>query len=382
MPNRARKTRFTEWWWTVDRTLLFTVLILMAFGFVLSLAASPPIALKRSLPAFYYVERHALFLIPSVIVMIATSFLSQRMIRRVALVVFVLAFFGLLATFFLGMEVKGAARWLTIGSFSVQPSEFIKPAFVVIAGWLMAEGLRRPGFPGNLLVIALLGIIATLLMLQPDFGQTMLIVMIWAGMFFVASMPWFWVLMAAAAASGGLAAAYTMLPHVQSRIDRFFHGTGDNLQVNTAVASISHGGWFGVGPGEGIVKRTLPDSHTDFIFAVAGEEFGVLLLLLLVVIFSFIALRGLWHAIKMDDSFTRLTVSGLTFLFGLQAIINISVNLNLIPAKGMTLPFISYGGSSMIAGAFAMGLLLALTRRRLTGTRGISSPPFSNGQGA
>jgi cell division protein FtsW len=348
--------------------MLLTVLVLMVCGFVLSFAASPPIALKRSLPAFYYVERHALFLLPSIMVMIGVSFLSARLARRVSLIVFAGMLVGLVGTLFLGMEVKGATRWLNFGAFSLQPSEFIKPAFVVIAAWLMGEGQRREGFPGNLLTIALLGLIISLLMLQPDFGQTMLLVLIWGGMFFVASMPWFWVLMTGAAASGGLAAAYTMLPHVQSRIDRFLHGTGDNLQVETAVSSISHGGWLGVGPGEGIVKRSLPDSHTDFIFAVAGEEFGILICLVLVAIFSFIVLRGLWHAIRSEDNFTRLAVTGLTLLFGFQAIINIGVNLNLIPAKGMTLPFISYGGSSMIAGAFGMGLLLALTRRRKRGS--------------
>ncbi len=364
---RARKTKFTEWWWTVDRLMLFTVLVLMVCGFVLSFAASPPIALKRSLPAFYYVERHALFLIPSIAVMIATSFLTPRLVRRVSLAVFAAMLLGLAGTLFIGAEVKGATRWLSFGAFSIQPSEFIKPAFIVIAAWLMSEGQRRPGFPGNLIVLALLGFIISLLMLQPDLGQTILIVIIWGGMFFVASMPWFWVLMTATAAGGGLAAAYTMLPHVQSRIDRFLHGTGDTLQVDTAVESISHGGWLGVGPGEGIVKRSLPDSHTDFIFAVAGEEFGILVCLALVAIFSFIVLRGLWHAIKMEDHFTRLAVTGLTLLFGMQAIINMGVNLNLIPAKGMTLPFISYGGSSMIAGAFGVGLLLALTRKRKAG---------------
>jgi cell division protein FtsW len=380
MTNRAQKTQFTEWWWTVDRALLFTVLMLMVFGFVLSFAASPPIALKRSLPAFYYVERHALFLIPSLIIMIATSFLTPRLVRRVSLVVFIAMLLGLIATLFFGTEVKGATRWLNFGTFSLQPSEFIKPAFVVIAAWLMSEGQRREGLPGNLIVIALLGLIVSLLILQPDFGQTMLLVIIWGGMFFVASMPWFWVLMTAAAAGGGLAAAYALLPHVQSRIDRFLHGTGDNLQVDTAVESISHGGWLGVGPGEGIIKRSLPDSHTDFIFAVAGEEFGILICLVLVLIFSFIVLRGLWHAIKIEDAFTRLAVTGLTLLFGLQAVINIGVNLNLIPAKGMTLPFISYGGSSMIAGAFGMGLLLALARRRTGNALRHAPARFSGGQ--
>ena len=366
MTSRARKTRFSEWWWTVDRPMLFSVLVLMAAGFVLSLAASPPIALKRSLPAFYYVQRHAMFLIPSVFLMVGVSLLSPRMIRRVSLYLFCAMFLALIATLFIGVEVKGATRWLNFASFSLQPSEFIKPAFVVVAGWLMAEGLRQRRFPGTLLAAALLGCVLALFLLQPDFGQTVLLSAIWAGMFFIASMPWFWIFMLSAAGGGGLAAAYVMLPHVQSRIDRFLHGTGDNLQVNTAVASISHGGWFGVGPGEGIVKRSLPDSHTDFIFSVAGEEFGIIFLIALVGIFSFIVLRGLWFAIRSEDNFTRLSVAGLTLLFGLQALINIAVNLNLIPAKGMTLPFISYGGSSMIAGALGMGFLLALTRRRST----------------
>lgn len=366
MPSRAKKTRFSEWWWTVDRPLLFAVLLLMVIGLVLSFAASPPIALKRSLPAFYYVERHSLFLVPSLALMLAASFLSPRHVRRAALILFGSMLLALVATLFIGIEVKGARRWIGFGAFSLQPSEFIKPAFVVLAGWLMAEGLRQRRFPGNLLAFGLLAAVLALFLMQPDFGQTVLLSAIWAGMFFIASMPWFWVMMISAAGGGGLAAAYVMLPHVQSRIDRFIHGTGDNLQVNTAVASISHGGWLGVGPGEGVVKRSLPDSHTDFIFSVAGEEFGILLCLVIVAIFSFIVLRGLWYAIKSDDSFTRLSVSGLTIMFGLQAIINIAVNLQLMPAKGMTLPFISYGGSSMIAGALGMGFLLALTRRRLT----------------
>lgn len=366
MVSRAEKTALGEWWWTIDRLLLVALLVLIGGGVVMSFAAGPGAALREGLPPFHFVERHLLFLGPALVVLIGTSFLSPRQVRRVCIVLLVLMLFALVATLFIGAESKGARRWLHFAGFSVQPSEFLKPAFVVVAGWLMSESMRRSDIPGNLVTLGLLAAIVGLLVRQPDFGQTMLIVSVWGVMFFIASMPWLWVMLLGAAGAGGIVAAYRMLPHVHDRIDRFLTRAGDTFQVDMARESIMRGGWFGVGPGEGVVKRSIPDSHTDFVFSVMGEEFGIALCVVTVTLFGFVVLRGLWHALRQHDPFCRLSIAGLVTLFGVQSAINMSVNLQLIPAKGMTLPFVSYGGSSMIAVAFGTGLMLALSRRRPT----------------
>jgi cell division protein FtsW len=241
----------------------------------------------------------------------------------------------------------------------------MKPAFVVIVAWLFAENSRRTDIPGNLFALILLATVAALLVAEPDFGQTMLIAIAWSALFFMAGMPWIWIVGIAAAAVGAVFAAYSMLPHVAGRIDRFLSPqSGDTFQVDTALESILRGGWLGRGPGEGTVKRILPDAHTDFIFAVAVEEFGIILCIGLITVFALIVIRGLTSSLKSEDAFVRLATAGLIVLFGVQSVINMAVNLNLMPAKGMTLPFISYGGSSMVAVAFGMGLLLAFTRHR------------------
>jgi cell division protein FtsW len=261
--------------------------------------------------------------------------------------------------------VKGARRWIDFAGISLQPSEFVKPAFIIVVAWLFAENTRRADIPGNLFALILLGIMVALLIAEPDFGQTMLIAIAWGALFFMAGVPWIWIAGLAAAAGGGIVAAYLALPHVAGRIDRFITPTsGDTFQIDTAMESILRGGWFGQGPGEGTVKRILPDAHTDFIFAVAAEEFGIILCIALVAVFAVVVLRGLSKSLRSDQPFVRLSAAGLIVLFGVQSLINMAVNLKLMPAKGMTLPFISYGGSSMIAVALGMGLLLALTRRR------------------
>jgi cell division protein FtsW len=307
---------------------------------------------------------------PALAVMIGTSFLSPRQARRVSLVVLAIALALMLAVLFVGVENNGSRRWINIGGLSIQPSEFMKPAFVVICAWLFAENSRRRDIPGNVFALILLATAAALLVAEPDFGQTMLIAVAWGALFFMAGMPWMWIAALGMAAVGGIFAAYTMLPHVAGRINRFLAPhTGDTFQVDTAMDSIMNGGWLGRGPGEGTVKRILPDAHTDFIFAVAAEEFGIIICIGLVMIFAFVVLRGLSNSQRSPDAFTRLASAGLIVLFGVQAVINMGVNLSILPAKGMTLPFISYGGSSMIAVAFGMGLILALTRRRREGER-------------
>jgi cell division protein FtsW len=365
MVSRADRSAFAEWWWTVDKYLLAGLLALMFGGVVLSLAGSPAVAERLGYDSFHFVKRHVAFFLPAVLVMIGTSFLSPRHVRRAALIVFVVSIVLMLLTLFVGVEVKGARRWITILGLSVQPSEFMKPAFVVVVAWLFAENSRRSDIPGNVFALILLAIVVALLVAEPDFGQTMLITIAWGALFFMAGVPWLWIAVLGTAALGGVFAAYATLPHVAGRIDRFISPqSGDTFQIDRALESILHGGWLGRGPGEGIVKRVLPDAHTDFIFAVAAEEFGIIICIGLVLVFALVVFRGLGNSLKNEDPFLRLSAAGLVVLFGVQSVINMAVNLNLIPAKGMTLPFISYGGSSMLAIAFEMGLLLALTRRR------------------
>ncbi len=365
MVSRADRTAFAEWWWTVDRYLLAGFIALMIGGVVLSLAGSPAVAERLGYDSYHFVDRHLAFFLPALAVMVATSFLSPRQARRAAMIVFVVALVLMLAVLFAGTEVNGSRRWINLLGLSLQPSEFMKPAFVVIVAWLFAENTRRPDIPGNLFALILLAIVAALLIAEPDFGQTMLITIAWGALFFMAGVPWFWIAGLGLAGVGGIFAAYSTLPHVAGRIDRFISPqSGDTFQVDTALQSIMRGGWLGRGPGEGTVKRILPDAHTDFIFAVAAEEFGIIICVGLVIVFALVVLRGLSDALKKEDAFMRLAASGLVVLFGVQSVINMAVNLNLMPAKGMTLPFISYGGSSMLAIAFGMGLLLALTRRR------------------
>jgi len=365
MVSRADRSSFAEWWWTVDKILLAALIALMVGGVVLSLAGSPAVAERLGYDSFHFVKRHVAFFVPAVAVMIATSFLTPRQVRRTSLVVMVVMIVLMMATLFVGTDVKGARRWIDFAGLSIQPSEFVKPAFVVIVAWLFAENSRRSDIPGNVFALILLAIVAALLVAEPDFGQTMLITIAWSALFFMAGMPWIWIVGLALAAAGGTFVAYTALPHVAGRIDRFLSPqSGDTFQVDTAMQSILRGGWLGQGPGEGTVKRILPDAHTDFIFAVAAEEFGIIICIGLVAVFALVVFRGLSKSLKNEDPFTRLAAAGLVVLFGVQSLINMAVNLKLIPAKGMTLPFISYGGSSMIAVAFGMGLLLALTRRR------------------
>jgi cell division protein FtsW len=365
MVSRTQRTPFGEWWWTIDRLMLAALCTLMLAGIVLSLAASPPVANRIGLEPFYFVHKHVMFLVPAFLVMVATSFLSPLAIRRLAVAVFAVSLVLVLATLAFGAEVKGARRWIVILGLNIQPSEFLKPAFVILIAWLFGESSKRSDMPANTISLCLLIVVITLLVLQPDFGQTMLVVLVWNALFFMAGMRVVWVFGLGSAAILGLAGAYYTVPHVAARIKRFIDpSSGDTFQIDTAVESFMRGGWFGRGPGEGTVKRILPDSHADFVFAVAAEEFGIVLCLVLVALFAFIVIRALRHAMRNDDPFARFAAAGLAILFGLQSTINMSVNLHLIPAKGMTLPFISYGGSSMISLAYGMGMLLALTRAR------------------
>src|SRR4029079_1756225 len=350
MVSRTVRTPFGDWWWPVDRAVLAAMFGLMLGGIILSLAASPPVAVRLNLDAFHFGHRHILFLAPTVAVLLAASFLTPRQIRRVALLVFLISLVLVAVTPYFGAEITGARRWLVLFGVNVQPSEFLKPAFVVLIAWLFAESTRRPEMPANTAALALLVAVVALLMMQPDFGQTMLMALVWGALFFMAGMRLIWVGGLAGLAGAGLVSAYFTVPHVAQRLQRFIDkSAGGTFNIDMALESFARGGWFGRGPCEGTVKRILPESHTDFVFAVGAEEFGIAFCLMLMALFAFIVIRALRHAQRNEDPFSRFAASGLAILFGLQSAINMAVNLHLMPAKGMTLPFVSYGGSSMIS---------------------------------
>ncbi len=368
MLSRAERSFFSDWWWTVDRWLIVGLCTLMVLGVVFTMAGSPPVAERLGLPTFHFVNRHLIYLAPAAAVMAGVSLLTPRGVRRTALILYTIGMLGVFAALQFGVEIKGARRWI----FGFQPSEFVKPCFVVLAAWAFSEGARRRDVPGTVFAVLLLPATIIPFMLQPDFGQTVLVSVVWGGLFFLAGLHLLWV---AAIGTIGLLGgyfAYMFLPHVRARFDKFLSaGTdgpanhpGNSFQSDSAVNSFVQGGWFGKGPGEGTIKRSLPDSHTDFIFAVTGEEFGVIVAFLVMTIFAFIVLRGLLLAMRNEDPFCRFATAGLIMLFGMQSAINMGVNLHLLPAKGMTLPFISYGGSSLISLAIGMGFLIAVTRRR------------------
>jgi cell division protein FtsW len=381
MISRVERTPVSEWWWTVDRPLLFAVISLMIGGVVLSLAASPGVAERLDLDLFHFVNRQVMFLIPAALVMFGVSLLNPRGIRRVALITFLIFWPAMILALFIGPEIKGAHRWLQVGPFGVQPSEFVKPAFIVLAAWLFAEGARRDDIPGHAMAIILFGAVVGVLVLQPDFGQTMLIGIVWGALFFLAGLRWLYMGGLAGVGLAGIFVAYQIVPHVRERIAKFLDpGAGENFQAERAFESFVTGGWLGKGPGEGTIKRVLPDAHTDFIFAVTGEEFGIFFCLVLLGLIAFVVLRGLWHAMNEEEPFARLAVAGITMLFGLQSAINMAVNVQLMPAKGMTLPFISYGGSSLISLALGMGMLIALTRKRPRAKLEAGANPLPVGQ--
>ena len=354
-----------RWWWTVDRWALAALLMLLALGALLTQAASPAVAERIGLEAGHFTLRHFVFLPAAAAIVFLFSLLSTRGVRRLATIGFAVSLLLTVATLLFGAEIKGATRWLSLGFMSLQPSEFLKPFFAVVTAWMFSAGIANNGFPGRTIAGALLVTVLSVLVLQPDIGMAVVVTAVWGAQFFVAGLPMIWVIGCCVAGVVGLVTAYFAIPHVTVRVDRFLDpSSGDSYQIDRAMEAFSLGGFFGRGPGEGMVKQVLPDAHTDFIFAVAAEEYGLLFCLLLLLLFAFVTLRGLSRLLREEDLFVVLAAAGLLAQFGLQAVINIGVNLHLLPTKGMTLPFISYGGSSMLALAAGMGMLLALTRRR------------------
>ncbi len=355
---------FGQWWWTVDRTMLAAFVVLIVFGILMVTTASPPIAENLGLGYYHFLKRHIIMLFPAAFMLFAVSFLRPREIWRLGSILFVGCIAALILVLFTGMEIKGAQRWLHIAGFSLQPSEFMKPAFAIVSAWLMAKQKDNPAFRGNAAAAVLYFVTISLLLLQPDLGMTVIVTFILATQIFLAGFPFRFLILFGFAGIAGLFGAYFALPHVKSRIDRFLDPeSGDNFQVDKSIEAFQNGGFLGTGPGQGTVKLSLPDAHADFIFSVAGEELGLFFILIIIALFAFVMLRGLGRLSQSEDMFSVLAAGGLLTMFGLQAIVHMGSALHLLPAKGMTLPFISYGGSSILSMGLSMGIVLALTRR-------------------
>lgn len=364
--TRTDRSLIAEWWFSVDRPMLGALLLLMGVGAVVSLAASPAAAHKIGLEPLYFFKRHLLYLLPALVLLLSASMLSPKLIRRAGLVLFGGGLILILLALFQGVEKNGAVRWLILsGGQSVQPSEFVKAGMVILTAWLFAEAGKRPDMPALPLALGVLAIFVGLLVLQPDIGQATLAVLVWSGLFFLAGYSLIWIAFVGVAGLAAFAAAYFSIAHVKSRVDRFLApADADTHQTDVALAAFREGGWLGRGPGEGTITPKLPDAYADYIFAVIAEEFGLIFCLLLVCLYTFITWRGLRAAARSRDPFIRLALSGLIMLFGFQTLINMAVNVDMLPAKGMTLPFLSYGGSSLTAIALTMGLALGLAKRR------------------
>jgi cell division protein FtsW len=363
--SRTDDSIFGRWWWSIDRWMITAIISIIACGAILALAASPAVAKHYDLDTFFFARRHFMIIPISLIVMFGVSLLDKRGVRQLAVICFGFSICLLGFTFFNGVEVKGATRWIKLGGIQIQPSEFVKPSFIIISAWMFAAWRLKENFPGYLVSVGLYLVVVALLLIQPDVGMTILISVIWGVQFFLAGLPMLLVLVIGLVFIAGGFTAYFNFTHVQSRIDRFFDPAGSEaFQVARSLEAFRNGGIFGRGPGEGHVKEVLPDAHADFIFAVAGEEFGLVMTLFIVSLFIFIVLRGFIKAFKENDLFVQLAVVGLLVQFALQAIINMASTLNLMPTKGMTLPLVSYGGSSMLASAIGLGMVLALTRER------------------
>jgi cell division protein FtsW len=367
---RTDTSTLGRWWWTVDRWTVTALVLLIVAGMILSVTASPPVATRIDLEPLHFVRRHMALLVPAGMTLFLVSLLSPRGVRRLALAVFVVAVALLITTLAAGTEVKGASRWISLGGFTLQPSEFVKPGFAVVAAWMFAEHHRsrstqRARFPGNLVATALFAMVFGLLLMQPDLGMAFVVSAVWFTQFCMAGLSLAWVGLFALLGMVALIGAYLFFPHVASRVDRFLDpASGDSYQIDRALEAFMNGGLFGRGPGEGTVKRFIPDAHSDFVFAVVGEEFGLIACLAILGLFAFVVLRGLTRLLQERNLFVLLAASGLLVQFGLQALINLASTVRLMPTKGMTLPFLSYGGSSLLALAIGMGMLLALTRHR------------------
>jgi len=371
-PAEAGEAILPRWWRTVDRWTIFCVLLLFAVGLLLGLAASPPLAERNGLDPFYYVQRQMVYGLAALVVMLLVSMAAPAQVRRLGTLLFAGAFLAVALLPLFGTDFgKGAVRWFSLGFASVQPSEFLKPGFVIFTAWLMTAAQEPGGPPGRLLSLAVLGAVLGFLVIQPDFGQAALVLFSWTVMYFLAGASILLLLGIGGAVLLAGALFYSNSEHFARRIDGFLAAEVDpRTQLGYATDAIREGGFFGVGVAEGQVRWWLPDAHTDFIIAVAAEEYGLVMVLAIMGLYATILLRALFLLLRERDTFVRLAAAGLVCTFTVQAMVNMGVAVRLLPAKGMTLPFVSYGGSSLIAAGLTLGMLLALTRTRAQGRLG------------
>jgi cell division protein FtsW len=364
--NLDKRSKFSTWWQSVDKVLLAAILLLAAFSLITVTTASPAVASKIGLEYFYFIKKQMIYLVLGLFLMFFLSFYSINTVRRICVIGFVVCLVLLVLTLFFGYAAKGARRWLHIGGFSLQASEFAKLFFPIVTAWLFSIQNKQPSFPAFRVSLLLFGILVSLLVLQPDFGMIVIITAVWCGQLFIAGLSLTLMLIFACFALSGVFMAYTFLPHVKARIDSFLDPKSfENYQVSKSLMAFKNGGMYGVGPGEGVIKQHIPDAHTDFIFAVIGEEMGVVACSALVALFACIVIRGLYKVAKNTDFFKMLAMSGLLMQVGMQTIFNMGVTLHLFPTKGMTLPFISYGGSSVLSTSIVFGIILVLTKSRV-----------------
>lgn len=374
---RTDRSLIARWWWTVDKKMLFALLALIAIGISLVASASPAVATRIGTAPTHFITRHMIFAFPAAILLVSVSMMSHQMIRRAGTIVFAVAIFFMFIVPFVGSDIKGAQRWIQIFGFSLQPSEFIKPAFAIVTAWLIAHQKQHANIPGYLLSVCMYGLVVLLLLSQPDFGMTVVVTFMFISQVFIAGLPVRYLVLLGLFALMAVAGIYFTFDHVRSRIDRFMdpNSGGDTYQIDRSLEAFANGGLVGTGPGQGTVKNTIPDAHADFIFSVSGEEYGLILTIGLVAIYGFVLLRGFSRLMETSDLFVILAAGGILCMFGMQAFVHMGSSLHLLPTKGMTLPFISYGGSSIIAMGFSMGVVLGLTRRETRTTiarRGLS----------
>lgn len=376
---RTDKSVVKRWWWSVDRVTLAAIFLLMIIGIMLVAAASPSVAERIGLKPFYFTNRQIIFMIPTIIVMLFMSFMNRKNLWRISSVVTISSILLMFSLLIIGFHTKGATRWISVLGFSLQPSEFVKPAFAVASAWLIARSQNEPNFPGHKIVWSTFLTALSLLLLQPDIGMSFVMCCIFGVQIFLSGISIAIVIFLGLFTIVGLMGVYMVFPHFASRLNRFIDpSSGDTYQVEKSIDAFTNGGLWGTGPGHGEVKMSLPDAHADFIFSVAGEEFGMMFLIFLIAIFCFIIVRSVMRVFKHDDMFVTLAVGGLLTQFSVQSLIHMGSSLQLLPAKGMTLPFISYGGSSLLSLGFAMGMLLSLTSKKMQTDYNVENRRFFN----
>ena len=364
--SRNSRSIIANWWWTVDKVLLSMILLIVVIGIFLNFSASPAVANRIGAGTFHFIKRQLVFLPAALLLMLFLSMQSLKTIRRTAVIGYAVTIILMILTLFWGEETKGASRWIRIFGVSLQPSEFIKPTLAVVAAWLFEGQKKYRDFPGDLLSTVLFAFTLLLLLLQPDVGMSLVVTAVWAFQFFLSGLSLVLVGVLAALGIAFAVAAYFMFPHVHLRVQQCLASENNlSYQIKKSLEAFQNGNFFGMGPGEGVVKMHIPDAHTDFIFAVAAEEYGMLLCLVIVALYACIVIRAMLLSCKDNNLFIILAAAGLSASFGLQGIINMASTLHLMPTKGMTLPFISYGGSSLLATALGLGMLLAITRRNV-----------------